>query len=384
MSDPAQQDSADPAAHPDPDVAVALGLGWDMATLDHSALPRASQEHPHRVDLSTLSDLNGWEWTDIRLGSVGVALVSLSPALGAGGLAPPSLDALTAAFAGQHKDVLVEVIATLHSELVSALYARSPRLGKAYTLGRSLAYTSLKPTDTGSLEEQLRAGRLTVLQAWLADLATALPAHSARAVAVSLEMWRQAVPVPPPESDPDPAGAADRPGAMHPGAPGNPDVQGTLGAVRRQGALWRDLLSGEKDGRDMLSPSDYLDAGSRMMRRTSRLAVSFAGQHWGALVTGVLVTAAIIAALLLSSGGSASKVAGSIATVAAALGVSWSAIRASLGKTLAKLEQPLWQAELDTAIAEAITVIPPNARGTRAAAGVAAELHPRGPSQAAS
>lgn len=59
-------------------------------------------------------------------------------------------------------------------------------------------------------------------------------------------------------------------------------------------------------------------------------------------------------------------------------------MRASLGKTLAKLEQPLWQAELDTAIAEAITVIPSNERGVIAAAGVAAQLHPHGPAHAAS
>jgi hypothetical protein len=134
----------------------------------------------------------------------------------------------------------------------------------------------------------------------------------------------------------------------------------------------------------MLSPSDYLNAGSRMMASVARLARSFAAQHRTAIAAGILITAAVVAAVLLSAGGSGSKVVGSIAAVAAALGVSWSAVRTSLGKTLAKLEQPLWQAELDTAIAEAITVIPPKERGVIAAAGVAAELHPRGPVQTAS
>ncbi len=264
------------------------------------------------------------------------------------------------------------------------LYAASPRLGKAYTLGRSLAYTTLKPTDPRTLEQQLSAARLSTLQAWLADLATALPAHSARAVAVSLEMWQEAIPDPARE---EAAQSADNGAAaehVEPPLPTAPDLGDTLAALHRQGALWRDLLTGEKAGEDMLSPSDYLNAGSRMMASVAGLARSFIAQHWAALGTGVLLTAAVIAVVLLSAAGSGSKVVGSIATAAAALGVSWSAVRASLGKTLAKLEQPLWEAELDTAIAEAITVIPPKERGVIVAAGVAAELHPRGPAQAAS
>ncbi|MFI4985300.1 MAG: hypothetical protein ACHQAV_04845 [Solirubrobacterales bacterium] len=354
-----------------------------MATLGSSAMPRGTRKHPTRADLATLSDLDAWEWTEIRVTSVGVALVKLSTQLQSVGLTPPSYEKLNAAFNDDSKGALGEAIETLHYELVSALYGTDPRLGKAYTLGRSLAYTCLKPKDRGSLEDQLRASRLSVLQAWLADLATALPAHTARSVAVSLEMGQEAIPDPaasghpePTQDDDEASDATDAPGIA------TVEVKHSLSALRRQGALWRDLLTGEKAGEDMLSPSDYLDAGGRMMKSTGSLARSFVRQHWRLLALGIIITLAVIAGLLLSSTGAGSKVAGSIAAGAAALGVSWSAVRASLGKTLAKVEQPLWQAELDTAIAEAITVIPKPERGAIAVSSVAQELHPRGPAQA--
>jgi hypothetical protein len=161
-------------------------------------------------------------------------------------------------------------------------------------------------------------------QAWLADLATALPAHSARAVAVSLEMWQEAIPDPTREAAAQSAGNGGAV-AEHAEPPlTEPDPGNTLAALHRQGALWRNLLTGEKAGEDMLSPSDYLNAGSRMMASVAGLARGFIAQHWAALGAGVLLTAAVIAAVLLSAAGSGSKVVGSIAAAAAALGVSWS------------------------------------------------------------
>ncbi len=81
--------SLDAAATPDANVAAALGLGWDMATMQAGAQPRGGREHPHRDDLATLSDLNGWEWTEIHLSSVAVALVTLTPTFEAVGLTAP-------------------------------------------------------------------------------------------------------------------------------------------------------------------------------------------------------------------------------------------------------------------------------------------------------
>jgi len=41
--------------------------------------------------------------------------------------------------------------------------------------------------------------------------------------------------------------------------------------LHRQGKLWRELLTGEKDGRDMLGPRNYIDAGLALLADTGSL-----------------------------------------------------------------------------------------------------------------
>jgi hypothetical protein len=187
-----------PAPSPDPSVGIALGLGWQMAELYLSASPSPGQPPPRQSQLPSLSDLTAAQRTELGLAQIDAALVKLAGALRAAGLAGPTTAALEQVFRASppDRDGLHDVVYDLHLELLNALQACDPRLGTAYRLGKALAYTCLLPNDAPSLREEFQHNRLNNLQEWLADLATALPGHAARAVAISLGLWQQVIPNP--------------------------------------------------------------------------------------------------------------------------------------------------------------------------------------------
>ena len=80
--------------------------------------------------------------------------------------------------------------------------------------------------------------RTATLLGWLDDLASALPPHVGHSVASSLKRWSAWV-----------AQLVD-----------GPAINDAVNALRRQGELWRALLSGEKHATDMLDTDNYLDA----------------------------------------------------------------------------------------------------------------------------
>ena len=356
---------------PEGDVAIAVRLGWLMVELELRGVARNGQGHPDRSDLPTLSDLDIWEITAINLTAVEVALHQLGLVLSDLGLSAPPLEDLQKACDGTSTEeskntgtraAIPIAVHALHDSLLRLLHAADFGLGQAYDLGRALAYTALKPEDSETLRKQFSRYRLPNLQAWLADLATALPPHAARAVAISLDTWRQAVPEPimPPDDD----GASAR---LHTATTDQGGLQPLPSPVttrlHRQGELWRALLTGEKAGADMLGPKDYIDAAFRLMVQTGALireVLARPAVRW-TLAGATLIPLGVVAALLVFVPQPAAKVTGSIVAVATAFGVSWSTVRSTVGRALQRAEQPLWHAELDTAIAEAITVLPSSA-----------------------
>jgi hypothetical protein len=368
----------------DPLVTTSLNLGWEVTELICRGVPRAGKTRPDRADLATLSDLLPWEITEISLTTVEADIYHLTSVLTQAGLDPPSTAALREAFDGEDPDKPDRAVTALHYELMRVLHAADFKSGQAYDLGRALAYTVLKPHDVESLRGQFARFRLQTLQGWLADLATALPPHTGRAVAISLDLWQRAIP------DPDPSSSVVDSGTAMP--------KNVWGVLHRQGKLWREILTGEKSGRDMLASQHYGAAGLRMLGDTAALIWRFFRMRRVAAATCAAVVAVVTAVVLLLhfDHQAATKVTGSLLVAAAAFGVSWTGARATLGKMLAKLEQPLWQIELDTAIAEAITLLSPKisleikkstgltAVGTESlvaetAVNVAAERLPRGP-----
>jgi hypothetical protein len=127
-------------------------------------------------------------------------------------------------------------------------------------------------------------------------------------------------------------------------------------ALRRQGQLWRAILSGEKDGVDLLSTDDYLLAADRLLGHIRRLTLVLLRRFWIATVT---VTAILAAALFkVFTVRAAPTVFAAVLTAAGAVGLSWKGAASGLGRVLAQAQRPLWENELDVAVANAVTVMP--------------------------
>lgn len=322
---------AAPTATADGNVSLAFALGWQMAELFRTDLRR----HPERRDgdLPGLGSLSDEDRREISVDQIQAALTHLTPVIQAAGLTVPGreLVAVRDALSNWQRDGQ-RTVESLHHKLLGTLTAADFRLGKSYGLGRALADTCRKPTDLAAVKSQLSPFRIATLLAWLDELSTALPAHAAHSVYTSLKQWS------------DWAAAENLPG----------DVVRT---IKRQGELWRALLSGEKRGTEMLEADNYLKAAGSIARRMSAIFRKTIGRLWW-LVAGVLILLGGTA-VLFAVGGASHLVAGA-GTLLAAVGLTWKGLGGTLGKLVGKLEQPLWGAVLDSAIAAAITLNPAN------------------------
>jgi hypothetical protein len=286
-------------------------------------------------------------------------------------------------------------VAELHERLLVTLAAADFRLGKAYGLGRALAETVLLPDarNPRTFQQAFARHRLANLVGWLADLKSAFPPHAAEAVRGSLQAWagwsgaprmRLAVDGQPPAADVEAAGrSVGTAGTPAPAArppppraaytlrlarrPRQPetrsvdwgsaaDRESVTRALRRQGQLWRAVLSGEKDGVDLLSTDDYLLAADRLLGHIRRLTVDLLRHFW---IVVVVVAVTLAAALVLVfTVRAASPVLAAVLTAAGAVGLGWRGAASGLGRVLAQAQRPLWESELDAAVANAVTVMP--------------------------
>jgi hypothetical protein len=280
---------------------------------------------------------------------VQVALHDLQAPIQNAGLDPPDLASVRKRVAAAGDDQgRRDAIADLHLQLNAALGAIDLRLGKAYGVGRALADTCRNPATLEDVRGEFEPGRIATLASWLDDLASALPAHAAHSVRESVRRWSQWAHPP-----------AEPPPAKPPAA--EPPLADTLALLRRQGDLWRALLAGEKVGADMLEIGDYLDAGERLGRRLRQLGLRFARRFpLLLLIVSILFVGGIVLVVVASSSAksdSATAIAG-IGGVLASIGIGWRGAGATLGRALGGLERPLWGAELDVAITDAITLLP--------------------------
>lgn len=311
----------------DPRVCAAFALGWQMAELYRPDARRGTSPRPGH--LPGLSSLTAAEWREIGLDQLQAGVAKLRAPVEDAGLDVPDV--------GAFRTTLAELadpsergrrIRAFHVTLLCTLTAADYRLGKAYGLGRALADTTREPPD---YKAELDIGRVNTLCAWIRDLDTAFPPHSARAVADSLQAW----------SD----WAKDRPG----GDPGDPTVR----KLRAQGRLWRSMLSGEKRATDMLETLDYVHAAEGMIQRTGKLVGAFLKHYAWLVAVIVALFAGGVAAMAVF--GNPAAIASGAAAVLASIGISWKGVGSSLGKGLARVEDPLWGAELDGVIYSRIT-----------------------------
>ncbi len=226
---------------------------------------------------------------------------------------------------------------SLHIELLKALTVADFRLGKAYNLGRALFEVTreLQRDDVGAcqelLERHLSDESLTKLIVWCVDLKSVLPEHAGQAVADSLERWR--------------SWARQKPWE-------DMEFADFTRRLRRQGERWRAILTGEKEARDLLTIATYIEAGEQLVSDAAKVAFGFAKRFWALTV---LTAVLLVGGLAVVFFGSGSAVIGGLASIATALGISWKTTSSTLSKLSEKLSPPLWGAELDTAIAIAVT-----------------------------
>ncbi len=348
----------------------AFDLGWNLCLLYVSgAAPErpAYPEPPPR--LPSPPRFSESQRSLIRLSQVKSSIKRLDRRFPAGegggslfGAAGVQIDALMpadgAAVAGGDPRVN---ICQAHLHLAEALSVSDPRLAKAYHLGCDLAYTCYAPRDLASLKEQFKRKRVAQLGEALADLTSVLPEHAGRAVRLSCCEWQRWVKGP---QLGDPGGssgggtfsARPRIGIGQQQFEWATDGEKVLRALRRQGEIWRALLSGEKHGEEMLELQAYFATGARALKHAFRL------------LRGLLIPIAIAllflavgAWLLVKNEGAAATAAG-LVTVAGAVGITWKGVLGGLGSVVAKVQGPVWGAALDEEIATSITCLPKGAK----------------------
>jgi hypothetical protein len=325
----AKQGLPEPA--PDPRVAAAFAMGWQVASL-YRPEQRGTAVPASEDDLPSTARLSEADLLERGLQRVQVAIHGLTEVVEHAGVALPDVGRLRNELTAAHDaDARRAVILKLHLQLGSVLAAADFRLGKAYGLGRALADTCRNPGSAEELRAELADARVASLVAWLDDLASAFPPHAGHAVRQSVRAW-------------------------HVWAGGGQIDAATWPLLRRQGELWRSLLTGEKRGQDMLEIDNYLDAAERVARHGRTIALRFL-RRFPILTAIVALLFLGGAALIVIQSSSASVVAG-LGSILAAVGLTWRGIGDTVGKLAAKLEPPLWGAELDTAITHAITLVP--------------------------
>ena len=169
-------------------VISAFMLGWHVAELFHTPLPRSMQRRQASSDkLVGMGELDPLSRARLLLAQVradmerawrfddsGQPLSDLDPVQR---VVDARLDLQMIRQPGQ----LQAAVAALHQQLLMTLTAADFRLGKAYGLGRALAETVLLPDakNPQTFQQVFARYRLANLLGWLVDLKSAFPPHAA-------------------------------------------------------------------------------------------------------------------------------------------------------------------------------------------------------------
>jgi hypothetical protein len=353
-------------------VAIALGCGWEMAEL-YRELPTGeaageqkstgeASGHPQLPErLPGISNLTTCERMKLRVKRIAVALAAIGSQTGFAWPDKPepttaavmaAVNAANAPDAGEaQRTALKEAVDKLHVQLLSDLTASDYQVGTAYGLGRALAETCQgKQTDT-ALTEAFRPDRIQQLIVWMFDLTSVLPPHTGHAVTRSLKWWTAAVTAA--KAAAAKVAAADSARAK-PSA-GLPELRRSL---HRQGQLWRSVLTEEKQATDLLLLEDYLDAGEQLALDLRPLATQVARALWLPLLVLIGLALGFVVLVVRLDRSVQAQLVAILVAIGGAVGGAWRLISPRVAALLAHMETPLWGAELDTAIAETITLAP--------------------------
>jgi hypothetical protein len=319
----------------DPVVVAALALGWEMADL----YAEREVDGPTPELPETLPGVGGLTYRQTVHATLLRIRTLIREALG------PSVSETIALPSAQILGELPEgdqpawgqALYDVHVQISGALRASGDAPLHAYDAGRSLAEVCHHPKDLSELIDRLGDDNVIPIQGRLADLATVLPAHSAAAVSATLEQWRRWT------TD---VRARER-------------ITDVRAALTRQAELWRSLLSGDKDARQMIDPDTVVAASVRHASRLGTLIRGLAGAYLPALGLAAVATLLLVYAILFHDG--IATVVGALGAVAATLIVLRRVVSLTVGNTIDELREDLWSAELDSAVAQSILRLPPSA-----------------------
>jgi hypothetical protein len=320
----------------DKQVAAAVGLGWYLAALAHPGeiTQTAAAVRGGTLGLGALSDS---QMLAFCRSHVEVAFAKLRDVVNKASPLPDSeLEKLGECIDSAQDDARRQAAEKVDAKVLSALSAVDFRLGKAYGVGAALLYLTSRPLDQGELAGHLTGANVAPILAAIDDLSSALPEHAGHGVRESLREWQKSV-----EGE-KPSKVVDRPDIWH--------------LLARQGELWRAVLAGEKSGTDMLEIEDYVDAADRLSKRMRAVAGRFV-RKFPLVCAAIVALFAIGIALVAAFPDSAAAIVAGSGTILASLGLTWRGLGRSLGGLAGKLERPLWGAELDTAVTQAITLL---------------------------
>jgi hypothetical protein len=329
-------------------VCLAVGLGWRLAELyDSKRLPgpRSSQgAAPLPPHLPGFGEMSAHEKACAVAAHVSADLSSLGAALGT---EMPGAEGVLAVLgtAGHERDDVRRAVLDLYVDIRDRLAGSSPAAALGFGLGRMLADTVLLPTpdEPHLLGDQFSKYRLANAFAWLDDLDARLPAHSAAAARASLGAWEQWV-----------AGRRRPDGTIDPVKVGRPAIR----ALRRQGELWRRLLTGEQSADQLLDGRAYVGATASLLENSRRIAFRYLLRwSWAIVLTAGAAAATVWTAVTYAPAGT-DRMAAVLVSGAGFLGVSWAGIRATLGTALRQAEGAIWESEVVAAIGKAATIIP--------------------------
>ena len=321
----------------DPSTISALALGWEMSRLYGTPKPRSGTLRVLPSELPSESELRVGQRTRAGIAKVEYLISQILHDTWSTGEQAPSVSPLRND-AGGEANRWKRLVFDLHVLLVVELRAIDMGLFHAYDLGRSLSDTCRRPVKVADLAERFEEHRVNAIQGRLADLRTRLPAHAAAAVAATLPEWTKWVV----ESNP-----------KRPTKERAAEIRGTL---TRQGTLWRAVVTGEKDCRQMLDPNDFISAALRLASKLGGLIRGLLGVYRFAVGLVVLATIAVIATAAASAG--TASVVASLGVLAASLGVTRKGIDLTTEEAIGELRSRLWGAELDVAVAGAILRLP--------------------------
>ena len=333
-------------------VPTAFNIGWLLADLRTWATEHAQSEAsdgrpaPATPRDDPPSRLGMAPAPQVKVAQIRAKITLLEPDVANAGVAPSSLEAVYDTLdttAGAVTDGSLSALAVdgLLASISDALTAASIRIGRALDLGFDLANTCRMRPETGPDAAEnafldLFGPRVVRVQEALADLATSLPQHAARGVSLSLAEWQfwagrltlNKAPV----SWPDPA---------------------VTDALRRQGEVWRSVLAGEKLGQDTLSADDYFSAMRELVKG------QFLKRPWIWTAVAVSVALVVVGAILVSANtATATRIVGGVVPLLGVVGISTATLKSFAGNIARELERQVWGAELDFAVAEALTVPP--------------------------